>query len=104
MTNEVDYRDYLPSDGFAGTLIGRAWVPGALTGTVAGPSPVLLCTDGVCDLSGIAPTCAELLASGFSREGLDPCKLIILGGYDEIMANTLTSQRNNEMPYFLSPY
>jgi len=53
MQSEVNYRNYLPVDGFAGTLIGRAWVPGALTGTVAGPSPVILTDEGVFDLSGI---------------------------------------------------
>ena len=33
----------LPTDGLAGTLVGRAWVPGPL----AGPSPVVLREDGV---------------------------------------------------------
>ena len=103
MQPEMDYRDYLPVDGFAGTLIGRVWVPGALTGTVAGPSPVILTDDGVFDLSSIAPTCAELLANGFSREASDLSKLKLLGSYDEIMANTITSQRKKDVPYFLSP-
>lgn len=103
MQSEVNYRNYLPVDGFAGTLIGRAWVPGALTGTVAGPSPVILTDEGVFDLSGIAPTCAELLAIGFSRGGSDLSNLNLLGSYDEIMANTMASHREDEVPYFLSP-
>ena len=37
----------LPTDGLAGTLVGRAWVPGPL----AGPSPVVLREDGVFDVS-----------------------------------------------------
>nr|BFE97909.1 hypothetical protein GCM10020185_84450 [Pseudomonas brassicacearum subsp. brassicacearum] len=37
----------LPVDGVAGTLIGRAWVPGR----IAGPSPIALRSDGVFDLS-----------------------------------------------------
>ena len=52
---------FLPEDGFRGTLLGRAWLPATLTGSVAGPSPVLLTEQGVLDLSQIAPTCAELL-------------------------------------------
>ncbi|MFL7870565.1 MAG: fumarylacetoacetate hydrolase, partial [Anaerolineales bacterium] len=51
MTHKIDTLTYLPSDGFAGTLVGRAWIPATLTGTVAGPSPVLLTSDGVYDLS-----------------------------------------------------
>ncbi len=103
MQNEVEYRDYLPIDGFAGTLIGRAWVPGVLNGTVAGPSPVILTDEGVFDLSGIGSTCSELLANGFSRERLDLSNLNLLGSYDEIMANTMASHRKDETLYFLSP-
>jgi fumarylacetoacetate (FAA) hydrolase family protein len=103
MQSEVNYRNYLPVDGFAGTLIGRAWVPGALTGTVAGPSPVILTDEGVFDLSSIAPTCAELLANGFSRGGSDLSNLNLLGSYGEIMANTMAPHREAEVPYFLSP-
>ena len=47
----------LPADGCAGTLVGRAWVPGV----VPGPSPVAIRADGVVDLSAIAPTVAALL-------------------------------------------
>ena len=42
----------LPADGTAGTLVGRAWVPGA----VPGPSVVAIREDGVFDLSRSAPT------------------------------------------------
>jgi fumarylacetoacetate (FAA) hydrolase family protein len=95
--------DYLPVDKFAGTLIGRAWVPATLTGSVPGPSPVLLTVEGVFDLSGIAPTCAELLSNGFNLCECEIGDLSRLGGYAEIMANTLAIQRNAESPYFLSP-
>jgi fumarylacetoacetate (FAA) hydrolase family protein len=47
----------LPVDGLAGTLIGRAWIPGA----IAGPSPVVLREDGVFDLSETFSTISELL-------------------------------------------
>ena len=53
MTNEENVRQFLPDDGFAGTLIGRVWTPAALTGSVAGPSPVLLTEEGVYDLSAL---------------------------------------------------
>lgn len=103
MKNEMSLPDYLPVDGFSGTLIGRVWVPGVLTGTIAGPSPVILTGEGVFDLSKIAPTCAELLANGFSRVDIDYRGLPHLGGFETIMANTITAHRNSNVPFFLSP-
>lgn len=47
----------LPADGLAGTLIGRAWIPGA----VSGPSPVVIRPEGVFDLSGHFQTLTDLL-------------------------------------------
>lgn len=47
----------LPVDGVAGTLIGRAWVPGR----IAGPSPIALRSDGVFDLSDRFATLSDLL-------------------------------------------
>jgi len=96
-------KDYLPQDGFSGTLIGRAWVPASLTGTIAGPSPILLADDRVLDLSKMAATCSELLNLGFSGRDIDRKALPRLGSYAEIMANTLAPQRDEGLPYFLSP-
>lgn len=49
----------LPVDGVAGTLIGRAWVPGP----IAGPSLIVLRADGVFDLSQRFATLSDLLES-----------------------------------------
>ena len=98
-----NYQQYLPKDGFTGTLIGRAWVPANLTDSVAGPSPVLLTEESVFDLSTLAPTCADLFNDGFSRADADVSQLQHLGSYDEIAANTFATERQENMPYFLSP-
>jgi fumarylacetoacetate (FAA) hydrolase family protein len=45
----------LPTDGCAGTLVGRIWDPEA-----AGPSPVVVVDDGVHDLSSSYPTVRDL--------------------------------------------
>ena len=47
----------LPADGTAGTLVGRAWLPGE----VPGPGVVAIRDDGVFDLSRVAPTITDLL-------------------------------------------
>ena len=88
----------LPADGTAGTLVGRAWVPGA----VPGPSVVAIREDGVFDLSRSAPTMTELLDSA------DPVALARgrgerLGELAEILANSACDRRDPGRPYFLAP-
>ena len=55
MTQQLDPAHCLPEDGCAGTLIGRAWLPGE------GPAVVVLRDDAVYDVSRAAPTVAGLL-------------------------------------------
>ncbi len=79
----------LPADGTAGTLVGRAWVPGA----VPGPSPVAIREAGVFDLSRSAPTMAELLDSD------DPVALARgrgerIGDLAPILANSAYDRRD----------
>jgi fumarylacetoacetate (FAA) hydrolase family protein len=88
----------LPADGTAGTLVGRAWVPGA----VAGPSPVAIREDGVFDLSRSAPTLAELLESA-DRVALARGGGERLGDLAPILANSAYDRRDPAQPYFLAP-
>ena len=99
-----DVKQFLPSDGFAGSLIGRVWVPASLTGSIAGPSPVLLTEEGVYDISSIAATTSDLLNDGFSAKDVDVSSHTLLGSYEEIMSNTMAAERDQEKPYFLSPF
>jgi fumarylacetoacetate (FAA) hydrolase family protein len=88
----------LPADRTAGTLVGRAWVPGR----VPGPSPVAVRRDGVFDLSRSAPTMAELLERpdrvALPREGGER-----IGELAEILANSAYDRRDPARPYFLAP-
>ena len=101
--DKVNYNQFLPNDGFSGTLLGRVWLPASLTGSVAGPSPVLVTEQGVFDLSQIAPTCAELLNNEFSRQTIEGTMLLRLGSYEDLMANTMQKTVDEERPYFLTP-
>jgi fumarylacetoacetate (FAA) hydrolase family protein len=88
----------LPADGTAGTLIGRAWVPG----DVPGPSVVALREGGVFDISRAAPTIADLLNAG------DPVAVARapgerLGDLAPILANSAHDRRDPATPYFLAP-
>lgn len=97
----------LPSDGFSGTLIGRAWIPVSSDNTIAGPAPVWLTSDGVFDLSAIAPTVSELINRGFDTSQLNIKTLPYVGSYHTIMTNTLGGTNTTDDPattaHFLSP-
>ena len=57
-----DATDLLPDDGYAGTLVGRAWVP-----AVGGPSVVAIRESGVVDVSATFPTMRALTESPIRR-------------------------------------
>ena len=100
----IDVSQFLPSDRFAGSLIGRAWLPESQTGSVAGPSPVLLTEEGVYDLSSVAPTMSELLNQGFAKSDVDVSSLKRIGDYETIMTNTMAEDRDESVAKFLSPF
>jgi fumarylacetoacetate (FAA) hydrolase family protein len=57
---------FIPRDGFAGTLVGRVWLPAraeAQRRHPGGPALVAFREDGVFDISRRAPTMAQLIAA-----------------------------------------
>lgn len=97
----LSLKDTLPSDGTAGTLVGRAWVPGS----PAGPSVVLVKQDGLYDLTPRFPTLSGLLNSGdpteaARRAGRDARRIC---GLQESVANSPSGRRATDTPYLLAP-
>jgi fumarylacetoacetate (FAA) hydrolase family protein len=99
MALTLDATTTLPEDGFAGTLIGRAFLPEA-----DGPAVVLVRADGVWDVTRTAPTVAGLL----NRD--DPLALLRaaprdrrLGSLAELLANTPPERRDISRPWLLAP-
>ncbi|HZA65634.1 MAG TPA: fumarylacetoacetate hydrolase family protein [Geminicoccaceae bacterium] len=88
----------LPEDGCAGTLVGRAWLPG----DVPGPSVVALREDGVFDLGRIAPTITDLLNAD-DPVGLARAAGERIGDLAPILANSAHDRRDPAMPYLLAP-
>ena len=90
--------NFLPADRYAGTLIGRAWLPGAL----AGPAVVAIREDGVYDLSAAAATVSVLL------ERDDPAALVQrtagqrIGSVVEVLGNS-TATPDESKPFLLAP-
>jgi fumarylacetoacetate (FAA) hydrolase family protein len=89
-----------PEDGYAGTWIGRAWVPGA----VAGPSVVLVWPDGVYDVSRHVATVSALL------DQPDPVAFLRtlptdrrLGSIEDMLRNSDPAERDASRPWLLAP-
>nr|WP_298684370.1 fumarylacetoacetate hydrolase family protein [uncultured Dongia sp.] len=91
----------LPVDGSAGTLIGRAWVPG----NPAGPSVVLVSGKDLKDLSGSFATMSKLLAEADPVAALRAAavKAPVLCSLDDCLANTPPDKRDASKPYLLAP-
>ncbi|MGH6944483.1 MAG: fumarylacetoacetate hydrolase family protein [Geminicoccaceae bacterium] len=88
----------LPEDGTEGTLVGRAWVPGA----PAGPSVVAIREAGVFDLSKVAPTMADLL-NAEDPVALARAEGAPLGDLEPILENSAYERRDPALPYVLGP-
>src|SRR5713101_5445085 len=99
MAFALDPKTTLPDDGFAGTLIGRAWVP-----QDDGPAVVIVGANGVYDISRAAPTVSGLLDAG------EPLAVLRaaprdrrLGSFAELLANTPLDGRDAGKPFLLAP-
>ncbi|NPC56368.1 fumarylacetoacetate hydrolase family protein [Caenimonas soli] len=91
---------WLPNDGFAGTLIGRAWVPGDAK-QAAGPSVVALREDGVFDLSEAVPTMSGLLELDDPAAVVRKTRGRYVGTADSLLHNS--QRRGSDGPYLLAP-
>jgi len=100
MQPKLDSGSCLPADASTATLIGRVFLPGA----PGGPSPVLIRGGEVFDLSGLAPTCAALLARddlvGTLSAGRD---LPVIGNVDDLLANSVEQERTAGHAHLLAP-
>jgi fumarylacetoacetate (FAA) hydrolase family protein len=89
-----------PEHGYAGTWIGRAWMPGS----VAGPCVVLVRPDGVYDVSRHAATVSALLdlpdPIGFLRTLPADRRL---GSVEELLRNSDPAERDASRPWLLAP-
>jgi fumarylacetoacetate (FAA) hydrolase family protein len=91
--------ELLPADAPAGTLVGRAWVPGPRSG----PSVVALRDDAVYDISMRVATMSTLL------ELDDPVALVrdtpgrFIGSLQDLLRNTVQRPPDPQRPYLLAP-
>jgi len=98
---------YLPSDQYAGTLIGRAWVPASLsksTTNVSGPSPIWLNDSNVYDISSLASTCSDLLNVGITKQALLAGNFPIIGSVETLLFNSINHPSDQAYLHLLSPF
>ncbi|PXF31863.1 fumarylacetoacetate hydrolase [Pokkaliibacter plantistimulans] len=74
----------LPADAEVATLVGRAWVPGA----VAGPSPVVIRNGQVYDLSSAFATLSALLEQSSPLQAVRAAEGTLLCSVDALLANS----------------
>nr|WP_288355756.1 fumarylacetoacetate hydrolase family protein [uncultured Pseudomonas sp.] len=88
----------LPADAATATLIGRAWIPGA----VAGPSPIVLRADGVFDLSARFATLSQLLELDDPLQAVRDTPGTFVGSIEALLANT-GAHADPSQAYLLAP-
>lgn len=91
-------RTSLPTDGMAGTLVGRAW-----RSEVAGPSVVLVTAEGVYDVTRSFPTMADLCEMPDPAGAVRKVKAERIGTVTELLKNTPPDARDLRKPWFLAP-
>jgi fumarylacetoacetate (FAA) hydrolase family protein len=97
MQLSLTLKDTLPSDGTAGTLVGRAWIPD----NPGGPCVVLARDDALYDLTTAYPTLSGLLNTPNPLAAIrDPKRLCSL---EEGIANSPADRRAPDKPYLLAP-
>lgn len=99
MLNKITPALVLPVDSSNATLIGRAWVP-----ALGGPVPVLIRSDSIHDLSGVARTVSELLEMESPLQAIQGMSALPrIAGLAEVMANCDPLHRDKTLPWLLAP-
>jgi fumarylacetoacetate (FAA) hydrolase family protein len=94
----LDPATTLPSDGTAGTLVGRAWLPAA-----DGPAVVVVRADGVYDVTRAFPTVRDLAETRDPAAAVAAAKGERIGTLAEVLANTPAEGRDPTKPWLIAP-
>ena len=88
-----------PADGFSGSWIGRAWLPGPN----GGPAVVVVRPDGVFDITRHVATVSALC------DVSDPAAYVRglagerTGGVEDLLRNSCANARDESKPWLLAP-
>ncbi len=99
MTNWLGSIPCLPDEQSRATLVGRVWRP-----DVEGPSLVSVQDGELFDLSGVAPTCSQLLELADPVAAIRAARgLPRLGSFRDALNNSSDESRNPKAPWLLAP-
>ena len=87
----------LPQDHAQAALVGRIWVQGT------GPVLVRVMAEGVYDLSGVAPTCSQLLELTNPADQVRAATGKRIADTAAVLANSAEGARDPALPWFLAP-
>ncbi|WP_374668923.1 fumarylacetoacetate hydrolase family protein [Ramlibacter sp.] len=87
----------MPVDIGSATLVGRVWVMGE------GPVLVRVDAQGVYDLSGLVPTCTELLELHDPAEAVRAFDAPLIAGLEPVLRNSAPDARDPTVPWLLAP-
>jgi fumarylacetoacetate (FAA) hydrolase family protein len=95
---QLDPATTLPSDGTAGTLVGRAWRP-----AVDGPAVVVVRADGLYDVTRAFPTVRDLAEAREPAAAVAAAKGERIGTLAEVLTNTPEEGRDRTKPWLIAP-
>jgi len=99
MTNWLSSVPCLPVEPSSATLVGRVWRP-----EVEGPALVWVQGGDVYDLTGIAPTCSQLLELQNPVAAIRAARgLPRVGSFRDLLDNSNEETRNTRAPWLLAP-
>jgi len=95
----ISIMNCLPDDADRATLVGRVWLPG-----VEGPAVVAVKGDSLHDVSGVAPTCSQLLDLQDPVAAVrDAGALPRIGSVEDVLANSALDRSDPRAPWLLAP-
>ncbi len=94
-----DVEKLLPSGGLNGTFVGRVWWPE----DNGGPLPVRIEEEGIYDLSGLAPTLAQILNLEGAAQQIGNLDCRRLAATRDVLLSSSIDRRKSDLPFFLAP-
>ncbi len=99
----LSLEQFLPEDGFSGTLVGRAWIPVTTPGQAAGPAVIAIRKGGIYDISEAAPTMCDLLEAPNPAASVKAARGKKIAGVAELVGNSGRERFNPQKPFLLAP-
>ena len=99
----LSLEQFLPEDGFSGTLVGRAWIPTPIPGQVAGPAVIAIREGGIYDISETAPTMCDLLEAPKPAASVKAARGKKIASVEELVGNSGSERFNPQKPFLLAP-